>query len=65
MKKDRGAGTRVFVEVSLGYGERQFLVKINPYLEFVLPGLGRRARVQKIDCENLGGETVSMTSCPE
>lgn len=32
------------------------------YLELVLAGLGRGARVEEVNCENLFGQTVSTTS---
>jgi hypothetical protein len=63
MKKERGAGTRVYIS-SAPSTDRRVCWCISAYLELVLAGLGNRAGVQQINGENLVEKSsVSITPC--
>jgi hypothetical protein len=70
MKKERGAGTSICESVSISH-QADHLVARWAYLELVLAGLGGRARVEEINCENLETnihqhmpQPIKASSCP-
>jgi len=62
MKKDRGAGTRVYDAVSINYRTLDSNDSFKTYLELVLAGLSGRAGVDEINGENLENRSVSILS---
>ena len=65
MKKDRGAGTRVYRMSAPSTGRQYGIADASEgsYLELVLAGLSGRAGVEEINGENLEKSTVSISPC--